>query len=55
MPDHLILGPCTIASKIIVTPKAVYFLISKLCSLLAVANIFACEKLVKFVNAVKFL
>ena len=44
----------TIASKINVNPKGVYLHISKLHSILAVANLLAHNSEVKFVTAVKF-
>ena len=45
---------CTIASKINVTPKGVNLPISKLHSILAVANFLPMITKVKFVTAVKF-
>ena len=45
---------CTIASKINVTPKGIYLLISKQHSILAVANLFSHNNISHLVTAVKF-
>ena len=41
------ISPCTIASKINVTPKGAYLLISNLHSILAIANLLALNNIAK--------